>query len=408
MPALANTTDTRLRQAKARLKDYRIGCGSQLFLRITPAAMKYWQLRYYRPDGREALHQFGCYPELSLAQARMKATELLSELAQGIDPVVAKRQRIAQALGDQMHFDLCALQYIEAKRPEWKNPKHAQQWTNTLASYASPVFGHVPISQIGVELVMQCLEPIWLEKNETASRLRGRIESVLDWARARGLRSGDNPAAWKGGLQSLLAAPSKAQRVVSHPSMPYAQLPAFMQALQQREGAGPRAMMLLILTACRSGEVRASRWSEFSTHVWTIPAERMKAKIEHRVPLSVQARALLASIRTSSGSAFTSDAHSNADSDWLFTGSKQSQPTSDMTMTKQLERMGFGQYTVHGFRSSFRVWSAEQTQYPREVCEHALAHKLPDKVEAAYMRSDYLDKRALLMQDWADFLLGSA
>jgi integrase len=397
MPRLAHTTDTRLRQAKARAKDYRIGCGSQLFLRITPSGNKYWQVRYYRPDGREALHQFGSYPEIALASAKTTAAILLTNLAQAIDPVHARQSHRINAVRSARTFDQCAAECIQAKTPEWKNPKHAQQWTNTLASYASPILGSIAIEQVNVDHVLACLQPIWLSKNETASRLRGRMEAVLDWAKARGLRTGDNPAAWKGGLQSLLAAPSKAQRVVSHPSMPYLQAPAFMQALQLREGVGPRALRLLMLTACRSGEVRLARWREFDGAVWTIPGDRMKAKVEHRVPLSLQAQQLLRSMR---------HADSRPD-DWLFPGAKAKQAISDMTMTMQLERMGLSAFTVHGFRSTFRVWSAEQTQHPREVCEHALAHKLPDKVEAAYMRSDYLDKRSTLMQDWADYLARS-
>jgi integrase len=394
MPRLANATDTKLRLAKPRASDYRIGCGSQLFLRVTPTGFKYWQLRYYRPDGREAVHQFGRYPLITLAAAKIQRDTLLAGLALGNDPVTVRQSRRSQTADPALSFDQCAAQYIEAKRPEWKNPKHAQQWTNTLASYASPVFGRITVADVTRDHVMRCLQPIWLLKNETASRLRGRIESVLDWAKARGFRSGDNPAVWKGGLQSLLAAPSKAQRSI-HPSMPYAQAPQFMQALRTREGVGPKALMLVILTACRSGEARLARWDEFNQPIWIVPGERMKAKLEHRVPLSKQVLSLLDEVRTT-------EHHTQ---DWLFPGAKPGMPISDMTMTKQLARMGYADLTVHGFRSTFRVWAAEQTHYPREVCEHALAHKLPDKVEAAYMRSDFLDKRAALMQDWANYLL---
>ncbi|MEO6292763.1 MAG: integrase arm-type DNA-binding domain-containing protein [Burkholderiaceae bacterium] len=393
MPRLANTSDTRLRLAKPKLKEYRIGCGSQLFLRVTPSGFKYWQLRYYRPDRREAIHQFGSYPAITLANARILRDQLLIELSQGKDPVHLRQvEKIAKSKA-RLTFDQCAEQYILAKQPEWKNAKHAQQWTNTLATYASPVMGNIPVADVSQDHVLACLQPIWLTKTETASRLRGRIEAVLDWAKVRGLRIGDNPAVWKGGLQSLLAAPKKAQQSGNHASMSYAQAPTFMRQLLKLEGAGAKSLAMVILTACRSGEVRLTTWGEFQDEIWTIPAERMKAEVEHRVPLSKQVLSLLATIKHPQ----------SKPTDFVFPGTKSGKPTSNMTMAEQLKRMGLGDFTVHGFRSTFRVWTAEKTNYPREVCEHALAHSLPDKVEAAYMRSDYLYKRTALMQEWADF-----
>ncbi len=411
MPRLANANETRLKQARPKERDYRIGCGDRLFLRITPAGGKYWQLRYYRQGikEKEAVHQFGAYPQISLAQARVLRDGLLQRLANGEDPVRTsarstqlRKRSDSPAYGStfQAHslatFSDCARAYIDIKTPEWRNAKHASQWTNTLAQYAAPIVGHMPIATIGVEHVLQVLQPIWLSKTETASRLRGRIEAVLDFAKARNLRTGDNPATWKGGLQSLLAAPAKASTVQSHPAMAYRDLPAFMQRLVPMDGISARALTLLILCACRSGEVRHAQWAQLQAKLWTIPAERMKAGKEHRVPLSRQAQALLEAMQLPG----------RATQDWIFAGS-QGRPLSDMTMTQLLRRAGVS-YTVHGFRSSFRDWAAEQTQYPREVCEQALAHQLPDRVEAAYLRTDYLDKRAALMQDWADFVMPMA
>lgn len=387
MPKLAFATDRQLRSAKPRQRDYRVGCGSQLFLRITPAGHKYWQVRYYQTNGKESLHQFAGYPATSLLQAKQEAAKLLPTLLAGqATPAVAARQaqRAAQS------FDQCAKQYIEAKRPEWKNIKHAQQWVNTLSQYASPVFGASPIESVSRDDILRCLEPIWLTRNETASRLRGRIESVLDWAKAKGLREGDNPAQWKGGLQNLLATPSKTQKSVHHPSLPYAQIPALVQNLKAQDGESAKALIFLILTAARTNEALGATWDEIQDTLWTIPAERMKAGKEHRVPLST---AVLKLLRTQSKANTYIFSHPAASHKAL----------SNMSMAMLLRRMGLGHITVHGFRASFRNWAAEQTTYPREVCEHALAHQLPDKVEAAYLRSDLLDKRRALMQDWARY-----
>lgn len=419
MPKLAFTTDRQLRSAKPRLSDYRIGCGCQLYLRITPAGFKYWQVRFYQPNGKEGLHQFASYPQVSLVAAKAQALVLLPELLAGrTSPTVIARQTVKAALS----FDDCAAQFIQAKRPEWKNAKHAQQWANTLSQHASPVFGSKAIGVISRADVLRCLEPIWLTHNETASRLRGRIESVVDWAKAKGLFQGDNPAAWKGGLQNLLAAPSKAQKKTHHPSLPYALLPAFFKHLQTMPGVGSQALQFLILTACRTSEVLSAAWAEMShlptqnknqisttsstqaaeqskKTVWTIPQERMKARIEHRVPLAGAPLDILAGCWRVRPIVFSIKA----------AGDK---PMSNMALAMLLRRavaaaptLAPMPITVHGFRSTFRNWAAEQTSYPREVCEQALAHQLPDKVESAYLRSDFLDKRRDLMKDWARFCL---
>ena len=398
MPKLAFATDRQLKMAKPRTSDYRIGCGGQLFLRVTPVGRKYWQVRYYKINGRESVHQFAIYPQTSLADAKQKLAELLPVLLAGqpVPNVVAKQTARAA-----LTFDQCAALYIQAKSPEWKNAKHAQQWANTLAQHASPIFGQSVISSVGREDVLRCLEPIWLTRNETASRLRGRIESILDWAKAKGMRVGENPAVWKGGLQNLLAAPSKTQKVVNHPSMPYSGIPALMQELKKAEAQSAKALMLLILTATRTSEALNAMWSEVNTSdvskeaIWTIAADRMKAGREHRVPLSISACQVLQNQLKHGQYVFSND----------VSGDK---PMSNMAMAMPLRRLGHDQYTVHGFRSSFRNWAAEKTAYPREVCEHALAHQLPDKVEAAYLRSDLLDKRRALMSDWAAYCESAA
>jgi integrase len=377
------------------------GDGGGLTLQITPTGAKSWLFRYM-VAGKSFGMGLGPTHTVSLAEARQKALDARKLLIDGINPLVAKKQnQIAAALADakMMTFDQCAEAYILAHKAGWKNAKHGDQWTNTLNTYASPVFGHLPVAEIDTGLVVKCLAPIWESKTETASRVRGRIESVLGWATTSGYRTGENPARWKGHLENLLATISKSSRTKNHPSLPWQRIGAFMSALRARAGVAPRAVEFAILTACRSGEVRGARWSEFDTagKVWTIPAERMKAKREHEVPLSDAALALLESLPK--------------DSEIVFAGTK-GQPLSDMSLTAVIRRMngddkplwtdanGEG-VTVHGFRSSFRMWAAETTNYPREVAEHALAHQLPDAVERAYQRGSQFAKRAALMAEWA-------
>jgi integrase len=379
------------------------GDGGGLTLQITPTGAKSWLFRYM-VAGKSFGMGLGPTHTVSLAEARQKALEARKLLIDGINPLAAKKQnQIAAALADakMMTFDQCANAYILAHKASWKNAKHADQWTNTLKTYASPVFGHLPVAEIDTGLVVKCLAPIWKNKTETASRVRGRIESVLGWATTSEYRTGENPARWKGHLENLLATISKSSRTKNHPSLPWQRIGAFMSALRMREGVSARAVELAILTACRSGEVRGARWSEFDTasKLWTIPAERMKAKREHQVPLSDAALALLESITKGN------------DADVVFAGTK-GQPLSDMSLTAVIRRMNGDEkpiwldangegITVHGFRSSFRMWAAETTNYPREVAEHALAHQLPDAVERAYQRGSQFAKRAALMAEWA-------
>ena len=379
------------------------GDGGGLTLQITATGAKSWLLRYM-VAGKPFGMGLGPTHTVSLAEARQKALDARKLLIDGINPLAARKQKqIAAALAEakMMTFDQCAEAYILTHKAGWKNAKHCDQWTNTLNTYASPVFGHLPVAEIDTGLVVKCLAPIWESKTETASRVRGRIESVLGWATTSGYRTGENPARWKGHLENLLATISKTSRTKNHPSLPWPRIGAFMSALRVREGVSARAVEFAILTACRSGEVRGARWAEFDTtgKLWTIPAERMKAKREHQVPLSDAALALLASMPRDS------------DDDVVFAGTK-GQPLSDMSLTAVIRRMnGNGKpvwvdtngegITVHGFRSSFRMWAAETTNYPREVAEHALAHQLPDAVERAYQRGSQFAKRAALMAEWA-------
>lgn len=379
------------------------GDGGGLTLQITKTGAKSWLFRFMR-EGKPYGMGLGATHTISLMEARQKALDARKLLADGINPLTAKKQsRIAAALENakMMTFDQCAEAYIAAHRASWKNAKHVDQWTNTLATYASPVFGQLPVAAIDTGLVVKCLAPIWENKTETASRLRGRIESVLGWATTSGYRTGENPARWKGHLDNLLATISKSSRTKHHPSLPWQNIGRFMIALRAREGSAAKAVEFAVLTACRSGEVRGAQWSEFDLdeRIWTIPAARMKARREHQVPLSDAALKLLELIQK--------------DSDLVFAGRKK-QVLSDMSLTAVIRRMndevkptwvaatGEG-ITVHGFRSTFRMWVAETTAYPREVAEHALAHQLPDLVERAYQRGTQFAKRVALMAEWGAY-----
>ncbi len=384
------------------------GDGGGLTLQITTTGAKSWLFRYM-VAGKPFGMGLGPTHTVSLTEARQKVLEGRKLLLDGVNPLVAKKQnRIDAALvaAKMMSFDQCAKAYILAHKASWKNAKHGDQWTNTLNTYASPVFGNLPVAVIDTGLVMKCLAPIWERKTETASRVRGRIESVLGWATTSGYRTGENPARWKGHLQNLLATISKSSRIKNHPSLPWQRISEFLSGLRTREGVSPRAVEFTVLTACRSGEVRGARWTEFdmASKIWTIPAKRMKAGREHQVPLSDAALALLKLIPRNSGA---------MDTDLVFAGTK-GQPMSDMSMTSVIRRMNIDDkkiwvdangkdITVHGFRSTFRMWAGETTNYPREVAEHALAHQLPDAVERAYQRGSQFAKRTALMADWAAY-----
>lgn len=371
------------------------GDGGGLWLQVSPTGSKSWIFRYMR-EGRAHEMGLGSFITVDLASARVKARACRQMLLDGGDPLAQRRDaRNAKALDEakRITFNQCAEAYIDAHRGSWKNTKHVLQWENTIATYASPLIGALPVAAVDTDLVVKVLRPIWRDKTETAVRLRGRIEAILGWATVSKFRQGDNPARWRGHLDNLLANPNKIAPVRNHPALPWRDVRGFMEELRAREGVAARAIEFAILTACRSGEVRGARWSEIDlgAKVWTIPAERMKAGKEHRVPLSTAAMGLLRSLGRLG--------------DVVFPGRGEELPLSDMSLTAVLRRMGHGDITVHGFRSTFRDWCAEEASnsFSREVCEHALAHSLPDKVEAAYRRGDLFEKRVTLMQAWADY-----
>ena len=375
-----------------------VGGVAGLALQITPTGARCWVLRV-AVGGKRRHMGLGGYPDVTLAGAKEAARAARAQISEGVDPVAerqAKRSALAAAVAATMTFSEAAEKYIAAHEAGWKNAKHADQWNNTLATYAYPVIGKISVGDIETAHIMRVLEPIWTTKTETASRLRGRIESVLDWATVRGFRKGDNPARWRGHIEHLLAARADVQKTVHHAAMDYREVGAFLVDLRQQEGLGARALEFAILNAARSGEVRGATWSEIDLEaaVWTIPAGRMKAEKEHRVPLSAESLALLGALPRMVGT------------DLVFPNAKNA-VLSDMTLTAVLRRMGVP-VTAHGFRSSFRDWAGETTAYPREVIEHALAHQLRDKAEAAYARGSLFDKRRRLMADWAKFCAVSA
>jgi integrase len=402
--ALNKLTDLKLESivAKARkaagtptAKSALVGDGAGLYLSVVKTGSASWLFRYM-VAGKAHTIGLGGYPKVGLKFARAKAQEVRDSLAQGIDPSLAKKEVARQqkiAAAKAKTFDACAAEYIELQRPMWANEKHAQQWTNTIATYASPLIGKLPIAHIETDDVLNVLKPIWTSKPDTASRLRGRIESILGWATVHGWRSGQNPARFKDHLEHLLP-----KRQISaqkhHASMPYAEVPAFMQKLQSESGMARYALEFLILCASRTGEVIAAKWSEIdaSKRIWTIGANRMKAKVEHRVALSDRALEVLKAVKPFS------------QGEYVFAGRRHDKPLSNMAMAELLKRMEVTGITVHGFRSSFRVWAGEQTNYPFHVAEHALAHSLPDAVQAAYLRSDFFEHRVGLMRDWATFV----
>jgi integrase len=292
-----------------------------------------------------------------------------------------------------MTFKACTDAYITAHRAGWRSGKHAEAWTQSLGVYAFPVFAELPVGAIDVSAVMRVLEPIWATKPETAGRVRGRIESILDWATTRGHRTGENPARWRGHLETLLPKRSKIARVEHHPALPYAEIGAFMIELRQQASVAARALEFTILTAARTGQTIGARWAEINLaeRLWIVPAERMKAGREHRVPLSDAAMVIIeqmAAVRAS---------------DFVFPGARAGQSIGDSTILNTLRRMGRGDITPHGFRSTFRDWCAERTLFPAEVAEMALAHTVTNAVEAAYRRGDLFDKRRQLADAWATF-----
>jgi integrase len=387
-------------QAKRASQPGLLGDGKGLYLRVGEGGAKSWVLRYML-DGRAREMGLGSYYDLSLAEARERARGFRKMVKDGVDPIDNRRAERAARRAERakvMTFRQCAEVYVKAHQAGWRNQKHAAQWPSTLSAYVYPHFGALPVQTIDTGLVTKALEPIWLEKPETAGRVRGRIESILDWATARGYREGENPARWRGHLENLLPSKSKVRRVEHHPALPYAELGIFMADLRQQNGIAARALEFTILTAARTGEVIGARWDEinFTEKLWVVPSARMKAGQEHRVPLPPAPLAILEEMRAIRSG------------DFIFSNSRVGQPISNMAMTMTLRRMGRFGLTVHGFRSSFRDWAAERTNFAREVAEMALAHTVSDKVEAAYRRGDLYRKRAQLMAAWARFCSASA
>lgn len=362
----------------------RHGDGRGLYLLVKQSGARSWLLRY-QVQGRRRDMGLGPYPDVTLAMARERAIEARRLIVNGEDPIVRKQRAHTQT------FEGAANQLIESKRPGWKNAKHAAQWTSTLETYVFPHIGRLRVDKVETADVLSVLSPIWALKSETASRVRQRIEAVLDYATALGLRTGDNPARWRGHLDHLLPKPTKVRAVKHHPALPHSEIKTFMSALAERTGVASQALRFTILTAARSGETRGMTWDEvdLESGVWTIPAERMKAGKEQRVPLSKAAIECLGSPRERGGHVFESEA-------------KPGKAISDMSMTAVLKRMKYDGITVHGFRSTFRDWAGETTGFPREVIEAALAHRIKDRAEAAYARSDLFDKRRSLMEAWAN------
>lgn len=374
--------------------------GGGLYLQITARGAKSWIFRF-QIDGKRRDMGLGSVADVGLAAARDRAAEARKLVREGVDPIAAREARRAeQRLEDAKAktFRDVAATYIASMTPSWRSAKHAAQWSATLESYAHPVIGDLPINGIDTGLVVQVLEPIWLTKTETASRVRQRIEAILAYAKVRGWRTGDNPASWKGHLDQVFPAKAKVARISHHASMAYAEMPRFWPRLELQDGMGARALQLAILTATRSGEVLLSTWQEFDldNRCWSIPAVRMKAGTEHRVPLSKPAIGLLhklATVRTS-------------DDAYVFPGQRKNRPLSNMSMAMTLRRIGVDA-TPHGFRSTFRTWAAECTGFPHDVCEAALAHTPGNKVVEAYQRGDFFRKRTELMDEWASHVTTS-
>lgn len=371
--------------------------GLNLYLQVTPQGNRSWLLRYQR-DGRSRGMGLGPLHTVTLAQAREKAGAARTLLLAGLDPIEERDKARAASRVDAARaitFKTAAERYIAAHAAGWKSPKHGEQWMATLATYAYPVLGNLPVADVQVGHVMRVLEPVWSTKTETASRVRGRMESVLDWAAARGYRAGENPARWRGHLDKLLPARAKVQRVKHFAAMPYAEVPVYMRVLARTSGVAALALRFTILTAARTGDTIGARWEEIDRDaaLWIIPPERMKAGREHRVPLSAAALDILAAAPRVKGTAY------------VFPGARHGRPLSSMAMLECLREKHLGM-TVHGFRSAFRDWAAEGTAHSAEVAEMALAHVIKDKTEAAYRRGELLEKRRALMEDWAAFCAG--
>ncbi len=389
----------------ARKRPGRHSDGGGLYLHVTSSnsvSGQRWIFRFTSPTTgtvREmGLGSAGASSDVTLVRARELATEARRLVQNGTDPIDEreKAEAIAAAAEERViTFAVAAERFISAMEGGWRNEKHRAQWRNTLSTYATKI-SNMPVQRVSLDDVLEVLTPIWQAKPETASRVRGRIERVLAYAKTMGWRDGANPAMWRGNLDTVLPKRDRLTRG-HHKALPYAEVPAFMAELREREAMSARLLEFTILTACRTGETVGARWDEidFDGAIWSIPNQRMKAKVAHRVPLSGAAMAILASLREV------------ATSEYVFPGQKNGKPVSTMTMLALLRRMGReGEVTTHGFRSAFSDWCSERTDFPSEVREMALAHTISNKAEAAYRRGDLLEKRRVLMEAWANWCEG--
>ncbi|WP_420590837.1 tyrosine-type recombinase/integrase [Bacterioplanoides sp.] len=368
--------------------------GGGLRLVVSANGSKRWVLRF-TIDGKRREKGLGPYPVVTLEAAREHALECRRQVYAGQDPIENRKEKDSRT----PTFRECAIAYIESNKHAWTNKKHADQWSNSLTTYAFPVIGNKSVTNINVDHILKVLEPIWYEKNETAKRVQTRVAKILDYAIARKYRSSSNPAKWQGHLDTILPKPTSIQKRKHHPAMPLGEVSNFWKILSSKQATSANALQLLILTATRTSEVLKATWDEIDLDegIWVIPKERMKTKKEHRVPLSKQAIRLLGELPKIEGS------------NYLFPGNRKGSALSNMAMLTLMRKMGYesgsekGDYVPHGFRSTFRDWAGEVSNYPRDVVEMALAHTIDNKVEAAYRRGDMFKKRAEMMQDWADF-----
>ncbi|CAM9289462.1 unnamed protein product [Ectocarpus sp. 12 AP-2014] len=374
--------------------------GDGLYLKIGKSGGASWIYRF-RWDGKLRDMGLGSCSDITLSTARELATGNRKLVKQGINPLEARLEEAKEIQKLAITFTSCAARYIKAHRRSWRNIKHARQWVSTLKTYARPKIGKKSIDEISTQDVLEVLKPIWTNKNETAKRVQSRVENILDYAAAHGYRDPVNPARWRGHLDKLLAKPSRIQKVNHHPAMPYDEVADFMATVNCYNSLSSKALQFLILTATRTSEVLNSEWNELDLNnaTWAIPADRMKANREHRVPLSHQAVELLSNLPRVK------------DNTYIFAGMKQGRPLSNMSLLQFMRGLGYGpsgkqgNYVPHGFRSSFRDWTGEVTSYPRDVAEMALAHTIENKVEAAYRRGDLFEKRRTMMQEWANYIL---
>lgn len=365
-----------------------LGDGGGLYLSIKPSGSRSW-CYIWKKDGKRREMGLGPYPAITLAKARDLATECRRIVAEGRNPIEERRRKSVPTFGE------CAELLISSMEGQWRNKKHRWQWRQTINSHAASLLSK-RVSEIETDDVLAVLTPIWTEKSETASRLRGRIERVLDFAKAHGWRSGENPALWRGHLKNILPARTKLSQ--GHlPAMPYTDVPEFLTRLHELEATSARALEFLILTAARSGEVREATWDEFDLDagIWTVPASRMKAGKEHRVPLSDRALKIVREQKPIQASRY------------VFPGQRVDRPMSNMAYMMLMRRLKLGHYTVHGFRSAFRDWAGDETHFPRDIAEQALAHQIGNETERAYRRADALEKRREMMTAWADHCVSS-